>query len=259
MYVSNKQISNNLFESSKKERSFTLASETDSPVKENWKYLQNPLSLRYIISSWQNRDIRIHQIIFDEYYCKEIEQKVSQYTKAENFLHNLGEALYSFRIPILRSKDNKSNEQDHTGINRRKKKLKRKVVKKKHLAWSKIDKNLNELTQKLIEIEIELEFKPQNLQNKNIIKGFIPFSDHEFSDGLNLHDHTNRDRLIPMSKIKRIRKTSNNSHNLEDVSELVNDDKIWSKGKSSILNDEVNYWGLSFLISKFKIFLVIKT
>ena len=156
------------------------------------------------------------------------------------FLHSLGEALHSLRYPIHRIKKNKSSYQYNSGISHHKKKLKRKVAKKKNLGCPKLNENLNELTQKLVEIEIELEFKPKNLQNKNIINQFIPFADHEFSNGLDLHDH-NKDRLIPMSKIKKIRKNSNNSHNLEDVSELVNADKIWHKEKNFKVIDAINY------------------
>ena len=68
----------------KKENCFTLVSENDSPVKEDWKYLQNPLSLRYLTSSEHYRGLRISKMNFDEYY-KEIKKNVSQYAKAEIF------------------------------------------------------------------------------------------------------------------------------------------------------------------------------
>ena len=94
-----------------------------------------------------------------------------------------------------------NDSQINKEIKYHKKKLKRKVVKKKHLVYSFANQNLNELTHKLMEIEVELDLIPLNSQNQSKTKNFVPFADHATKHP-SILDHKSGDRLIPMSKIK---------------------------------------------------------
>ena len=174
-------------------------------VDDDFKHLENPLNLRYNDTSGLNTTNRIELLEFDEYYSKEVDQKISQYARAENFLHNLGGVLHSLRKPISKTKDIHNDSQINKEIKYHKKKLKRKVVKKKHLAYLFENQNLNELTHKLMEIEVELDLIPFNSQNQSKTKNFVPFADHATKHPSFL-DHKSGDRLISMSKIKKLEK-----------------------------------------------------
>ena len=54
-----------------------------------------------------------------------------------------------------------------------------------------------------MEIEVELDLIPLNLQNQSKTKNFVPFADH-VTKHQNFLDHKSGDRLIPMSKIKKL-------------------------------------------------------
>ena len=95
-------------------------------VDDDFKHLENPLNLRYNDTSGLNTTNRIELLEFDEYYSKEVDQKLSQYARAENFLHNLGGVLHSFRKPISKTKDIHNGSQINKGIKYHKKEAKTK-------------------------------------------------------------------------------------------------------------------------------------
>ena len=159
---------------------------------------------------------------FDDYYTKEIESAVSQWTLAEKFLHKLSKVLNSFKKPINFILSPNSSKKSSSSVKHPKKKLKRKVAKKKTLNWGFVNPNWNVLSRNLMEIEIELECKNQNNDEAHHAKPFVPFASNEFKKRPEKPTLQIGEKLIPMSKIKKIRKISNNSQNPEPETDLVN-------------------------------------
>lgn len=101
-----------------------------------------------------------------------------------------------------------------------------------------------------MEIEIELESKPKE-NNQNVqTQPFIPFSINGFKENFKKSSLLQiGDKLIPKSKIKKVRKISHNSQNPEPDISLISNEANGNLIEVSLPNNRRN----SYKVSKYKI------